>query len=117
MTNHDPYAPFIPNVVEVDGPEVPEALLGAVYAEGQPESIEDPEVQTVGPDEDAEAVATEVETVEGVEAPPVDQKVSDVLDWVGADKNRARAALVAEQDARGDKARKSLVASLEELIN
>lgn len=43
-------------------------------------------------------------------------KVEDILAEVGDDREKAAVALKAEQDARGDKARKSLVSSLEKVL-
>lgn len=94
MSNHDPYAPFEPLVIDV------EEVAGEAVLE-TPEGTNSEDTKTP-------------EVVE--EVAPVDLKVGDVLDWVGADKNRARLALAAEQEARGDKARKSLVESLKDLI-
>lgn len=90
MSNHDPYAPFEPLVINV------EEVTDETVPEAKNENNSVPEV--------TEEVA------------PVDLKVGEVLDWVGADRNRARLALVAEQESRGDKARKSLVESLKDLI-
>lgn len=43
--------------------------------------------------------------------------VKEILDEVGDDKEKAAAALAAEQEARGDKARKTLVEPLQAVID
>lgn len=111
MTNHDPYAPFVPNVVEATEDNVEAVEVANNDADGiilikgniDPETLEAKDAEPTTP-------------VESVELPPVDKKVSDVLDWVGADKNRARQALAAEHERDG-KDRKSLVESLKDLVD
>lgn len=100
----EPPAPIVPGPVSSD-PDEQDEDESAAAAEA---------LGVVHPD------ATEVADEAAVEAPPAgdvpDGSISDVLDWVGDDPARARAALDAEQ-AKGDKARSTLVAKLETLAS
>lgn len=49
--------------------------------------------------------------------PAKEPTVKEILDEVGDDKEKAAAALAAEQEARGDKARKTLVEPLQAVID
>jgi|SRR5262245_5653264 len=54
-------------------------------------------------------------TAPGVDEPPIDGKIEDVLAWVGDDTDRALVAHDAEE-AKGDKARSTLLARLAEIV-
>ena len=69
-------------------------------------------------DEQAEELVTDsgaTEEVEETDELNIDGKIEDVLAWVGADADRALEAHSAEE-ARGDKARSTLLAKLAELV-
>lgn len=61
-------------------------------------------------EEEVENTSSEVEAAQALEVPA--GNVSEVLEWVGDDRERALAALEAEKAGHG---RKTLVAKLEEL--
>jgi hypothetical protein len=69
-------------------------------------AFEAPPVVSVGP----------ADSVDGSGSGPADGKVEDILDRVGDDADAAREALDAEQ-AKGDKARKSLVEKLQAIVD
>ena len=72
------------------------------------------DVDPFAPQVEDGSVVADVQTAEAIAVDPVtvpDGSVADVLEWVGDDEDRRRAALAAELDA--DSPRKTLIAALQ----
>ena len=116
MTAHDPFAPgsgATPPDADEGTPKPYEAPEGGTYeAPDEKPAATEPDADDDAPETEDDASTDDDANEEYLDVPQGTTK--EVLEWVGDDKDRARAALAAEQAS--DEPRKGLSKDLEELI-